>query len=105
MDAETAMGTSVMSRQAAAVSLKVVLAAVGIVWVTASSALAGERFALVVTGASGGEQYAQQYDSWRTSFVNILRDTWNYPDDHVIVLAETAREGTAQATRENVRRV
>ena len=71
---------------------------------SALRASAGERYALVVTGASGGQQYAQQYDSWRSSFVNILRDSWNYPDDHVFVLAETERDGAAQATRENVRR-
>jgi len=71
---------------------------------SALRASAGERYALVVTGASGGQQYAQQYDSWRSSFVNILRDSWNYPDDHVFVLAETERDGVAQATRENVRR-
>ena len=70
----------------------------------AGSASASERYALVVTGASGGPQYAQQYDAWRTSFVNILRDTWNYPDDHVFVLAETESDGVAQSTRENVRR-
>jgi hypothetical protein len=59
----------------------------------------------VVTGASGGEQYAQQYDVWRASFVNTLLATFDYPPDHVFVLAETEAEGIAQATRENVRRV
>src|SRR4029077_19428599 len=67
-------------------------------------AAASERYALVVTGASGGPQYAQQYDAWRKSFVTFLRDSWNYPDDHVFVLAETESDGVAQATRDNVRR-
>jgi hypothetical protein len=66
---------------------------------------AGERYALVVSGASGGPQYARQYDSWRASFVNTLRDSWNYPDDHVFVLAEKESDGVALSTRENVRRV
>ena len=74
------------------------------IWGSAGSASASERYALVVTGASGGPQYAQQYDTWRKSFVTFLRDSWNYPDDHVFVLAETETDGVAQSTRENVRR-
>src|SRR5678815_250563 len=71
----------------------------------AGSASAGERYAVVVTGASGGAQYAQQYDTWRTSLVTILHESWNYPDDHVFVLGEKESDGVAQATRDNVRRV
>ena len=70
----------------------------------AVSAGAGERYALVVTGASGGPQYAQQYDAWRKSFVNTLLEKFNYPADHVFVLAEAEADGVMQATRENVRR-
>src|SRR5262249_52988588 len=81
------------------------LAALAILMATVGPAFAGERYALVVTGASGGPQYAKQYDAWRTSFVNLLRDSWNYPDDHVVVLAENEGDGVAQSTRENVRRV
>jgi hypothetical protein len=68
------------------------------------SAGAAERYALIVTGASGGPQYAQQYDAWRTALVNTLRESWNYPDDHLFVLAETESDGVAQSTRDNVRR-
>jgi hypothetical protein len=84
---------------------KSILVAIAIIWGSAVSAAASERYALVVTGASGGPQYAQQYEAWRTSFVNTLTDTWNYPDNHVFVLAETEGDGVAQATRDNVRRV
>jgi hypothetical protein len=79
--------------------------AIVVICMTAVSASAGDRYALVVTGASGGPQYAKQYDSWRSSFVNTLRDSWNYPDDHVYVLAEKEGDGVALSTRENVRRV
>src|SRR5215468_10584357 len=94
MDVEASMGTQ----------MRRVLAAVALMSSIAISASAGERYALVVTGASGGEQYAKQYDAWRSSFVTILRDSWNYPNDHIFVLAETAGDGVASATRENVRR-
>ena len=48
---------------------------------------AGENYALVVTGASGGEPYATKYTNWRQSFVSTLRTKFGYPDDHVIVIA------------------
>lgn len=66
------------------------------------SASASERYALVVSGASGGPQYARQYDAWRSSFVDTLRRTFNYPADHIFVLAEEEADGVAKATRENV---
>jgi hypothetical protein len=90
--------------EALAAVAKGVLIAIVLLCGSTGSAAASERYALVVTGASGGPQYAQQYDTWRTSFVNTLRDTWNYPDDHVFVLAETESDGVAQSTRDNVRR-
>jgi hypothetical protein len=68
----------------------------------ASNAQAAERYALIVTGASGGDNYALKYDSWRTTFVDLLRG-FNYPDDHVIVLAEQEEGTTRKATRDNVR--
>src|SRR5919204_2120354 len=79
------------------VTLSVLLAAV--------SASAGERYALVVTGASGGDQYARKYDTWRVSFVDTLQRKFSYQRDHVLVLAETESEGVLKATRENVARV
>ena len=69
----------------------------------ASPASAAEHYALVVTGASGGPQYAQKYDNWRTSFVTTLVSTFGYPADRVIVLGEDAEAGVRKSTRENVR--
>ena len=76
----------------------------------ASNAAAGDRFALVVTGASGGDVYAQKYAKWRVSFVDTLRVKFHYDRQRVIVLAESPRPGSGQAedgvqeaTRANVR--
>lgn len=66
-------------------------------------AAAAERYALIVTGASGGPQYEQKYQGWRQRFVTILREQFGYPEDHVIVLAEQETEGVAAATAEQVR--
>lgn len=68
----------------------------------ARSARAGERYAIIVTGASGGADYAQKYQTWRTAFAKTLTDTLGYPASHVVTLGEDAAAG-AKATGENVR--
>jgi hypothetical protein len=80
-----------------------------------SPAGAGERNALIVTGANGGDVYAQKYARWRASFVATLRETFHYDPERLIVLAdvparpgqgqppEPAGEGVKPSTRENVR--
>ena len=71
--------------------------------ILASRAAAGERYALVVTGASGGDAYAQKYATWRASFVDTLRGRFHYDSQRLVVLAATAGVGVQPATRENVR--
>ena len=66
-------------------------------------AAAGERYALIVTGASGGDAYAQKYAKWRVSFVDILRGKFHYDPQRLIVLAETESDGVRTATRDHVR--
>jgi hypothetical protein len=66
---------------------------------------AGERYALVITGASGGEQYARKYDAWRATFLDTLQRKFMYQRDRLLVLAEVASDGVQKATRENVVRV
>jgi hypothetical protein len=67
------------------------------------SADAAERYALIVTGASGGEEYARKYEGWRASLATVLSERLGYPRDHLIVLAEQDAPGVRRATRENVR--
>lgn len=73
----------------------------------AAAAGAAERYAVVITGASGSEQYAAKYETWRAQVLDTLRRRFGYPDDHVRALAERADPGAGvlQATRENVERV
>ncbi len=66
-------------------------------------ARAGERYALIITGASGGPQYAEKYDEWRSSFVQLLQGPLGYPEANVLVLAEEEFAGAQRATRENAR--
>ena len=69
----------------------------------APRAAAGERYALVITGASGGEPYAERYTKWRVSFVDTLRTKFHYDPQKLVVLAEAPGEGVQKSTRENVR--
>jgi hypothetical protein len=81
------------------------IAALALVFSVASSAAAGERYALVVTGAAGGDQYAAKYNQWRTAFTKTLRDEFKYAPERILVLADDTGDGVQKATRENVQRV
>ncbi|MBI3491863.1 MAG: caspase family protein [Acidobacteria bacterium] len=82
-----------------------ILALVSCCVIHASAAQAGERYALVITGASGGDVYAQKYQKWRAAFTATLREKFGYAGDRLMVLADTESQGVQKATRENVRRV
>ncbi len=71
---------------------------------TPAAALAGERYALIVSGASGGEKYATQHRKWRDDLAGALRNTFIFPDANVVTLGEDGA-GTSKATSESVRRL
>jgi len=67
----------------------------------ARPAAADERFALIVSGASGGEKFAENYKKWVSDLETTLRNRLAFPADHVITLTESGT-GAAAATREGV---
>jgi hypothetical protein len=73
--------------------------------VVVARASAGERYAVIVTGAAGGEAYEQKYAKWRSTFASMLREKFGYKPETVLVLGETSADGVEKATRENVQRV
>ena len=89
----------------AAAQLKKVGLALLIAFLFAMPAFAGERYALLVTGASGGEAFQQKYDRWRATFLATLRERFGYKSDRLLILAESESEGVQKATRANVQRV
>lgn len=97
------MGTPMSGRSTGARVAIRLLAIAAACWLSGSSAHAAERFALVVTGASGGPQYAEKYDEWRSSVVQTLQGPLGLEEQNVVVLAEEESSGTQKATRENVR--
>jgi hypothetical protein len=68
-------------------------------------AQAADHYAVVVTGASGGDEYARKYDTWRASFVFTLQETFGFDQAHLFVLADHESAGVALATKANVERV
>jgi hypothetical protein len=70
-----------------------------------STAAAQERYAVIVTGAAGGEEFAAKYRKWRMSLGSMLREQFMFPADHVRLLGEDVGGGVEPATREHVRTV
>jgi len=69
-----------------------------------SSAAAQERYAVLISGASGGDKYAAQQQRWRSELAAFLATNFAFPDANVVVLDESS-DGTSKATAENVRRL
>src|SRR6185312_9206820 len=80
-----------------------VLVVIGLV-LAASNARAADRYALIISGAAGGDQYAEKYNTWRTAITTTLVDTFKYPPDRVVVLADAGEDAATKSTRENVQR-
>lgn len=64
---------------------------------------AQERFALVVSGASGGEEYAEKFAQWTRLLEGTLANQFTLDPSHLVVLSETDGPASA-ATATNVRR-
>lgn len=64
---------------------------------------ARDYFTLIVSGASGGAEYAERYDRWRSGLVAALRAQPGFREDRLLMLAETAGGRVGRASREGVR--
>lgn len=69
-----------------------------------AAAQAQQRFALIISGATGGDEYAAQYAAWTDGFSRTLVDRLRFASADVTVLSETD-DRTAASTADNVRRV
>jgi hypothetical protein len=61
-----------------------------------------ERYALIVAGASGGDEYARQYQEWTRSLQATLVDRMKMDAANVMVLSD-ARDERTRSTAANVR--
>ena len=77
--------------------------ACGLVLLVASAtAEAQQRYALIVSGATGGEEYAEQYAAWTSAFERTLTVRMRFDAARVTTLSETD-DAEAAATAANVR--
>lgn len=67
-------------------------------------ARAEDRFALIISGASGGADYADAYARWRQELVTALRAQDGFREEHLFVLAERAGGGAGLASKDVVTR-
>jgi hypothetical protein len=68
-------------------------------------ASAAERYALIVAGASGGPEYATQYDKWVRDLSTVLVDRMKLAPERVKVLSDTsdpAKTSTAANVRQQI---
>jgi hypothetical protein len=82
--------------------LRVACFALGILAV-AGHARADERFALIISGASGSEKFAESQNGWTTSLQGVLQKRLGFAAERILVLSESA-SGASIANRENVLR-
>ena len=81
------------------------IALVACVFSVPVTALAETRWAVIVSGASGGEKYAEQMKTWRADLQSALVDRYGFKAEHVRVLVdETVKTGEA-ANAANVRKL
>lgn len=70
-----------------------------------SEAQAEERWALVLSGASGGPKYAEQMREWRTGISSALVDRYGFSADKVRMLVDETVKTGEQGTAVNLRKM
>jgi hypothetical protein len=68
-----------------------------------ADARAEQRFALVLSGASGGAKYAEQMAEWRTTIRSALVDRYGFPTDKVRVFVDETIKTGEPGSAANVR--
>jgi hypothetical protein len=76
---------------------------VGLWVLIAAPAAAAERYALVISGVSGGEKYAAQQKKWREEIATFLTAGLAVPDANLVVLDEE-HDASSTPTAANIRR-
>jgi hypothetical protein len=82
-----------------------ILAALMLTLAFARGAAAEERWAIVLSGASGGAKYAEQMRDWRASLASALVDRYGFAADKVRTLVDETVKTGEQGTAENVRKI
>ena len=70
---------------------------------TPLAAAAETRWAVIISGASGGEKYAEQMATWRADLRSALIDRYGFKAEHVKLLVDEAAKSGDRATTANVK--
>jgi hypothetical protein len=80
------------------------VAAVTAAWLLGTGLAAAEtRWAVVISGASGGEKYAEQMQQWRSTLQTALVERHGFDAAHVRMLVDETVTGGTSATAANVK--
>ena len=79
------------------------LLALMLIVAAAPPVMAQQRFALIVSGATGGDDYAAQYLAWRDSLKRVFTERFKMEPSNVVVLAE-GDDLSTESTADNVRK-
>jgi len=70
-----------------------------------AAARAEERWAVILSGASGGAKYAEEMNNWRTALTAALVDRYGFNKDKIRVFVDETVKTGQQGTAANVRAV
>jgi hypothetical protein len=83
----------------------IIAAALIMVALSPISATAEARWAVIISGASGGEKYAEQMRGWREGLRSAMVDRYGFKPEHVRVLVDESVASGERGTAENVRKI
>lgn len=69
------------------------------------TSVAENRWALIISGASGGEKYAEQMATWRNDLRAALVDRYQFKPEFVKILVDEAATSGERGSAENVRKL
>ena len=82
-----------------------ITAALALLALSPAPALAEARWAIIVSGASGGEKYAEQMRDWREGLRSAMVDRYGFKPEHVRLLVDEAATAGEKGSAENVRKI
>ena len=82
-----------------------VVTVVALAMLFAVPAAAEQRYALILSGASGGPKYAEQMAGWRNTLRSALVERYGFTADNVRVLVDEAAKTGERGTAQNLRNI
>ena len=82
-----------------------ILLLAAIVLTSPTPAAAETRWAVVISGASGGEKYAEQMRGWREGLRSAMVDRYGFKAEHVRLLVDESASTGEKGSTDNVRKV